>query len=693
MLSRGRADSMGAGVPFLRVLGCLALALGTAFSTHAAETVEELVAVDTGGLEARSAALILSGQEGGELEVHFQALPLPGGEVALWLEIPGTVLLAGVGSGDVLAEVYVYALGPEDDIVAYLTRAIRADPALYSDTLGQHALRFQGRLALPSGNWSLRLLVLQRESGRLALRVLPVVVPRWEDADRVVLPPLALEGDHPALAVRADTDQPSLFPLVVQGKALVPGPEALDPSQESQLYLLGRGLPIAPELVFQDGGGEERSRLEGVVSVGQTPAVVDALEAEILRLDLPATDLPPGSYRLRVAADGEDLAMRFLRLEKGEAPEEVSLDLAFDSRAVKEAADAAELAVPDLVRTEALYLGVLMQLAEEGFTPTVRAALQDFEVEHLAESGGNPKKVNRFLQRQVNVALRIAAVDPEALAALVALHEAQYRHYHAGKRFLLSTHCRNLLALIQRIYLDKLEGREAKAQGARTAALAMTSLGDYMLETGARLSAQKAFERALEHDEAQPAALLGVAGLDEVYGAYREAVDNLERLVEVLPGHGEGKLRLGVNLRRLGKVEEAERWLRRGMEEGVSDWIAILSYQELAELEYGTGRGLEAVELLREARERFPANQRLHIQLAALLDRLGRPAEARQALDQLNPQSGRDQDTPRLRYGEPSRWLALQSRRTLEERGEEQRQPLLSALEQILGKADHGSSR
>jgi tetratricopeptide (TPR) repeat protein len=213
-----------------------------------------------------------------------------------------------------------------------------------------------------------------------------------------------------------------------------------------------------------------------------------------------------------------------------------------------------------------------------------------------------------------------------------------------------------------------------------------------MLETGSRLSARKAFERALEHDRSQPAALLGGAGIDEMYGQYPAVVESLERLVRLLPEHGEGRLRLAVNLRRLGKVEEAEEQLRRGLEEDASDWIAILSYQELAELEYSEGRGEEAVELLRQARERFPDNQRLHVQLAALLDRLGRPAEAREALDQLDPQKGQDQDTPRMRYGQPSRWLALETRRTLEERGTAQRTRLLGALERILGKEDHGSS-
>ena len=646
-----------------------------------ASEVGELVAADTGGLEARSAALILSGQEGGELAARVVALPLPGAagevEVALWVDVDGQALLRGHGEGSLLTEIYAYALGPDQGIAGYLTRAIRVEPSDHGDQLSQGGLWFQGRLRVHPGEYSLRVLVLQRSSGRFALQVQPLSVPVWDGEGAVMLPPLRL-GPAPArVRVRATAEDVSLFPLHVGGASLAPAAGPLDPDQGGAVHVLGRDLPSEMDLRLLDLGGEERHRIE--LHLAQKMEQ-DLAGLDVVQLTLPPLDLPEGTYRLESRESGGDLAASAsLSLAHRREDSEVVVEAEGETRRI---ADAAEAGNPGLSRREALYLGALQHLSA-GDLEMARQAARAVEEKSLGD-GSQQKKNNQLLQSQINVALRLVKTDPRVLVPLIAFHEEQYRRYHRDGLFLLSTHSRNLLALLNRLYLKSHEDAEA----GRLVASAMVSLGDYLLETGAELSAQKAFERALEHDPDQPAALLSAARIEERVGLYEAAAKKLQHLSKIDPSHHEARLRLAVNLRRLDEDKDAERLLRRGLE-GAPEWLTVLGYQELAALLFETDRGREAVELLAEGIEKYPSTQRLYLQRAALLDRLGRPAEAAEALGQLDPTTGRRAATPRLRYSQRSRWLAMSTRRALARESEEQMPLLSEGLAKILAKGDH----
>ena len=57
-------------------------------------------------------------------------------------------------------------------------------------------------------------------------------------------------------------------------------------------------------------------------------------------------------------------------------------------------------------------------------------------------------------------------------------------------------------------------------------------------------------------------------------------------------------------------------------------WAMPLAYQELARIDSDAGKTAEAEKVLRQALTRYPNDLRLHIQLAAVLDRRGAPGEA-----------------------------------------------------------------
>ena len=669
--------------------------LVTAFVTTAALTVAaagaqappEFVAADTGGLEARSAALILSGQEGGDLEANVLALPLPAEEqpftVALWVQIPGAPLLTGHGEGDLLTEIYAYALTPENEIAGFLTRAIRLDTATQGAAVRAGGIEFQGHLKLFAGQYSLRVLVLQRSSSRFALKVEDLVVPVWSGNDASALPPLLLQPASLAVRVRAEADSASLFPLRLADGNLVPGPPVIDPQATQALYVAGRSLPAELDLRLRDGGGEERQKLELALA---EPVGKNLANLELVRLSLPALEMPQGAYRLEVTTSGgaTALASRAVRLRSLEETE--SSPAPAQLATARRDADAAEVANPGMTRREALYLGALGQLAQ-GNLAAARSALRQLEDEEMG-TGSTSKRRSQLIQSEINVAIRLALKNPETLVPLIAFHEELYRRYHKAGDFQLSTHSRNLLALLNQLYLEHHQGAEAP----KLVAASMVSLGDYMLEQGSNLSAKKAFERALEHDPNQEAALLGVAGIDENYGLYEDAAEHLRRLVKIQPTHHEARLRLGINLARLEKWDEAEALLQSGIAAGVSEWVTVLSYQELANLCFAREREEEAVELLAEGVERFPHQQRLHLQRAALLDRMGHPMEARKALEQLDPTRGNNIDTPRMLYSQRSQWLAASTRRSLIQESRQNLPVLAEAVSELLGREENALS-
>ena len=120
------------------------------------------------------------------------------------------------------------------------------------------------------------------------------------------------------------------------------------------------------------------------------------------------------------------------------------------------------------------------------------------------------------------------------------------------------------------------------------------------------------------------------------------------------PTIDEGRLRLGINLIRIGRDGAGEKLLRDLLQDGARPWIEAIAAQELVRLLVQRGQGSEAEREVRAALERMPDDQRLWILLAAILERTNRHTEAIEIMKDL-PSAGRGV-SPRARYAE---WPAL----------------------------------
>jgi predicted Zn-dependent protease len=126
------------------------------------------------------------------------------------------------------------------------------------------------------------------------------------------------------------------------------------------------------------------------------------------------------------------------------------------------------------------------------------------------------------------------------------------------------------------------------------------------------------------------------------------------RLVEAHSDDAEGRLRLAVNLIRVGNDDEGLEILRSLLGEDVLPWVKTIAAQELVRSLLETRKNEEAERAVRAALVQMPQDQRLWILLAGILEQSNRYDEAVEAVSNL-PSATRGV-SPRARYAE---WPSL----------------------------------
>jgi len=642
-------------------------------------------AVDLGGLDTRSAALAFSGMEAGELPLHVAAADLTpmgadGARTVLVIAETGPLPLLPLDEteGDLIAELYVYALGVDGRLRDYRTRAFRLDLAAHGAALESDGLLVLSDLRLAPGEYSLRVLLLHRRSGRLGLRTLTHMVPGGGDSVPAAAPLFAKDTAGRLVIDAGDT---AALDSLVEGASLLPTADPqIAPGATPWLWIPGEKPAGRSEVLIRSDGAADVALFSLAEPDPATAATAGA--ARLARIG--PFDLPAGEYRLRVrTAPGEG------GVEREESPE----------RSFTIGAPPPPLAPPASASSIEGSAGVRADSGKRAPGTSVSDAPRDLEVViayrdsvkpagrdrrgwdlqaltslETATSGGREEET--LQGQQVQLAQRLARQDAEALVPLLHLHGQLYPAYLRAERYDAAQHASALVRHLARLYSESSRSPERQ----RISAAALASLGGYRQEVGAELEARSAYLAALELDATQTAALVGAACVHESFGDYSTAADLLRRAVRAEPHLAEARLRLAINERRLGADRRALASLRKlAGGDDVPTWVSILAYQELAVALIADSRFGEAEGVLAAGMDRHPANQRLAIQRAAVLDHLRRPAEARRVLDGIEPDHG-DESSPRFRYaGVPAGPLA-EARRLLADAAAERRQNALQLL-------------
>src|SRR6185295_913303 len=274
----------------------------------------------TGGLRIETAALLLSGQQGGPVPLAVLAIPLPGvpslpgagargGDrvrVAVAIEAAGAALSAALaevaGEAPAPVDVALYALDARGALAGSLLETVEIPrPA---DELARTGLRFWGGLSLRPGEYSLRVLVGHAASRTLGLKSVPLSVPA-AGASTLETPLLAsaapAAGPPPWLTVESldagKLDLPAWWRPPPPARPLVTA------ESEPTFTVPALGLPAgtAPRLALRPSGGGAEIELPVRETARRT-------EGRLERIDLAAAlhGIAPGAYELLASARGPD---------------------------------------------------------------------------------------------------------------------------------------------------------------------------------------------------------------------------------------------------------------------------------------------------------------------------------------------------------------------------------------------------
>ncbi len=664
-------SSPGEGAPEAAGLDAVSAAVPTGNPTPSPFTHANpvLQARKLRGLTGEVASLVLRGEPGGNFAINALALPQvppPGAEkaeVPFFVEIDGASFLDTNRSDTTRVEVYAYALEPENGgVAAYLAEVFLVNVSGIGEAVWQSGLKFYGHLDLPPGDYTLRLLVRNYQSKAAALREILLNVPTAGTAGP--MPPLfpAPRGRDAWMPIR-EWERETLmadgrYPFVGTGEAVSPATRpVLVAGRKAEAWFFASDLPAsgsAPKLELLANG----RKVETLV-----PEVVERTPGGLKLSFTPPVGLVAGQYVLRTVAPGAEakrsLPLEVLILQQGiREPELLWTDLrwlmsedaeqdsalaAAASLNLEEAGERKQKKIRKKIVTElaAQYRVALSQLGEG--MDRARASLLDLESKVLADS--TRATVVALGAAEMQTAESLAASDVESLIPVMMLHESLYRAYRERRLFSLLSHTRSRVESLAVLYAENGGTEGSRVVGARS----LASLGGYVQGANLPASSRRLFHLALQYDPANKAALLGLAASHEKYGDYSSAVYFLETLVTAHPSFGEGLLRQGINLRRVGDRLRAGEILSALVKQKGQGWVDVLANEELARVALRDGRLREAALLLEGALRRSPESHGLRPLLAHVYDRLGQQRQAFDVVEGLRP-AGQGNRSPRKTY-------------------------------------------
>ncbi len=261
-----------------------------------------------------------------------------------------------------------------------------------------------------------------------------------------------------------------------------------------------------------------------------------------------------------------------------------------------------------------------------------------------------PRSIEEFWRLKLGVVAEVLQDSPpEVLIPVILLHHDVYLRHRDARRWLLANHARIMATELVEFYLQR---PQAGADAAVVASRVLTSFAGYLQEGWSLGLAAGLFRRALELDGRNEAAVVGMAVSFEKLGRYAEALEHLERAAVLAPENPQVRLRLALCLKRTGEEVRAASELGALLAGEPPQWILALAYQELVDLRIGRGELAVARRRAAEGLERLPDDPHLPVQMALLLDRDRKRAEATRLVEALQPGPW-GEESARYRY---TRW-------------------------------------
>jgi tetratricopeptide (TPR) repeat protein len=630
-------------------------------------------------IDMRAAALLMSGQRGGGIDgVLMVGAPeqMDGTLYApFWIELGGPPPGGTVGPLQWTFEVFVYALDKELEVNAFEGRTLRLDLGADEPQPGGGGVRLHGRIEMSPTARILRVLVRDRGRGEFYLdeKTVPLSPEGAGDAEAFIVFPDTEEGwtEIGSAAWNFDPAYVEGFEIggaryVPRGRPVIAAPSGLDffvvaTLPEGDISTIGASL--RNDLGREVGAGD-------LAVVHRLPTATEGQVAHAVTWRVP--DLDPGRYLLELSLSGESgdpmaAEISVIAVAPATASEHPTWVTFADapSRPVMPRTSAAEL----------IYLDALGLCASGRWNECV-AGVFEMEGRAIRDSGGANPPAGLFTLEGSGIA-SLAEHTPSSMIPLLALHHDVFRAWIAADGSVGQKHSVRLIAAMA----NDIRNRPALAPATSTAVAVLASIGDTLYRRGALDSAIDVLELALTLDPVHQASLLGTAADHEWLGHYQETVEVLHDLGNRPDALFEGRLRLGVNLLRIGERRDAITELQACTDRGAPAWVRAVAYEELALYDLDNGRPEQAKALIEEATAVLPEETTLQLMSAYIEEARGNLGEARRVLTRLDQKAlSSYRESPRKRYARWPSEVFAEQRRGIEELATEHLGDLAAAL-------------
>lgn len=226
--------------------------------------------------------------------------------VPVIIEVGGASLLAGHTKEKLNVEFYTYVSDGLGRMRDFFTQMVALELGKGRKAIAEGGVKYYGHFDLPPGEYLVRVLVRNNDTGRTGVQSVPLSVPAYSLAQPVLLPPFFMEDRQRWIMVRektGDGQQASVvYPFTLAGEPYVPAARpVLSEGDKARLclvaYNLGQGdVSLTSLVVGADGRASDGGRL---ANVERTPTGIQGLDKLVATFE--PSGLGAGDYVLKVA--------------------------------------------------------------------------------------------------------------------------------------------------------------------------------------------------------------------------------------------------------------------------------------------------------------------------------------------------------------------------------------------------------
>lgn len=246
-----------------------------------------------------------------DLDMNVLVAPFRANEqtayVPVIIEVKGPSLLSGHSGDKMDLEFFAYVSDDKNQMRGFLTQRVTFEMGKAKKALQETGVKYYGHFELPPGDYRVRVLTRNAQTGRTAVDSVPLEIPSYDVAQPILLPPFFMEENQRWIMVRERTGEHEprptvVYPFTVSGEPYVPAARpVLKRHERARLcvvaYNLGKGdVSLSGKVLSADGKDSLAGRL---AMVERTATGIEGLDKLIATFD--PSGLNAGDYVLQVA--------------------------------------------------------------------------------------------------------------------------------------------------------------------------------------------------------------------------------------------------------------------------------------------------------------------------------------------------------------------------------------------------------